>query len=94
MLNVVPEAFRNVAQSLWDFYVEGKSDQECVDWVRFAGGWGSFLRQWGIPKKTDWTWYWRKDFLTLNTALRMPLIDACAPGNLFMPTFRRNDCLL
>ena len=78
----VPEAFRNVAKAL-GLHVEGKSDQECADYA--IAEIEKLSETVGIPKKLTELGIEEKDF-DFEYLSKNALIDACAPGNPFMPT--------
>ena len=78
----VPEAFRNVAKAL-GLHVEGKSDQECADYA--IAEIEKLSEIVGIPKKLTELGIEEKDF-DFEYLSKNALIDACAPGNPFMPT--------
>lgn len=78
----VPEAFRNVAKAL-GLHVEGKSDEECADYA--IAEIEKLSETVGIPKKLTELGIEEKDF-DFEYLSKNALIDACAPGNPFMPT--------
>ena len=78
----VPEAFRNVAKAL-GLHVEDKSDEECADYA--IAEIEKLSETVGIPKKLTELGIEEKDF-DFEYLSKNALIDACAPGNPFMPT--------
>lgn len=78
----VPAAFRDVAKA-FGMVTEGKTDEECADFA--IANIERLSETVGIPKKLTELDIKEEDFdfeyLSKNT-----LIDACAPGNPFMPT--------
>ncbi|WP_061845831.1 iron-containing alcohol dehydrogenase, partial [Streptococcus suis] len=78
----VPEAFCNVAKAL-GLHVEGKSDEECADYA--IAEIEKLSETVGIPKKLTELGIEEKDF-DFEYLSKNALIDACAPGNPFMPT--------
>ncbi|HGR2546049.1 TPA: iron-containing alcohol dehydrogenase [Streptococcus pneumoniae] len=72
----------NVAKAL-GLHVEGKSDQECADYAIVEIE--KLSETVGIPKKLTELGIEEKDF-DFEYLSKNALIDACAPGNPFMPT--------
>ena len=85
----VPEAFRNVAKAL-GLHVEGKTDQECADYA--IAEIEKLSETVGIPKKLTELGIQEKDF-DFDYLSKNALIDACAPGNPFMPTLEETIAL-
>ena len=85
----VPAAFRNVAKAL-GLHAEGKTDEECA---AFAISEIETLSETvGIPKKLTELGIEEKDF-DFEYLSKNALIDACAPGNPFMPTLEETIAL-
>lgn len=78
----VPAAFRNVAKAL-GLHVEDKSDQECADYA--IAEIEKLSETVGIPKKLTELDIKEEEF-DFEYLSKNALIDACAPGNPFMPT--------
>ena len=78
----VPEAFRNVAKAL-GLQIEGKTDEECAAYA--ISEIEKLSETVGIPKKLTELGIEEKDF-DFDYLSKNALIDACAPGNPFMPT--------
>ncbi|MGV3354417.1 iron-containing alcohol dehydrogenase [Streptococcus orisratti] len=78
----VPEAFRNVAKAL-GLHTEGKSDQECAAYA--ISEIEKLSETVGIPKKLTELDIKEEEF-DFEYLSKNALIDACAPGNPFMPT--------
>ena len=78
----VPVAFRNVAKAL-GMQIEGKSDEECAAYA--ISEIEKLSETVGIPKKLTELGIEEKDF-DFEYLSKNALIDACAPGNPFMPT--------
>lgn len=85
----VPEAFRNVAKAL-GLHTEGKSDKECADYVISEIEKLSAIV--GIPKKLTELDIKEEEF-DFEYLSKNALIDACAPGNPFMPTLEETIAL-
>ena len=85
----VPEAFRNVAKAL-GLHVEGKTDQECADYA--IAEIEKLSETVGIPKKLTELGIEEKEF-DFDYLSKNALIDACAPGNPFMPTLEETIAL-
>ncbi len=78
----VPAAFRDVAKAL-GLQTEGKSDEECAAYA--IKEIETLSETVGIPKKLTELGIEEKDF-DFEYLSKNALIDACAPGNPFMPT--------
>lgn len=78
----VPAAFRNVAKAL-GLHVEGKSDEECAAYA--IAEIEKLSETVGIPKKLTELDIKEEEF-DFEYLSKNALIDACAPGNPFMPT--------
>ena len=78
----VPAAFRNVAKAL-GFHTEGKSDSECADYA--IAEIEKLSEIVGIPKKLT-EFDIKEEEFDFEYLSKNALIDACAPGNPFMPT--------
>ena len=65
------------------YQVEGKSDEECADYA--IAEIEKISETVGIPKKLTELGIEEKNF-DFEYISKNALIDACAPGNLFMPT--------
>ena len=85
----VPEAFRNVAKAL-GLHVEGKTDQECAAYA--IAEIEKLSETVGIPKKLTELGIEEKEF-DFDYLSKNALIDACAPGNPFMPTLEETIAL-
>lgn len=78
----VPAAFRNVAKAL-GLHTEGKSDSECADYA--IAEIEKLSENVGIPKKLT-EFDIKEEEFDFEYLSKNALIDACAPGNPFMPT--------
>lgn len=78
----VPQAFRDVAKAL-GLQTDGKSDQDCADYA--IAEIEKLSATVGIPKKLTELDIKEEDF-DFEYLSKNALIDACAPGNPFMPT--------
>lgn len=78
----VPAAFRDVAKSL-GFDICGKTDKECADYA--ISEIEKLSAAVGIPKKLTELNIKEEEF-DFEYLSKNALIDACAPGNPFMPT--------
>lgn len=78
----VPAAFRDVAKA-FGFVTEGKTDEECADFA--IANIERLSETVGIPKKLTELDIKEEDF-DFEYLSKNALIDACAPGNPFMPT--------
>lgn len=78
----VPAAFRDVAKAL-GLVVDGKSDEECASYA--ISEIEKLSATVGIPKKLTELNIKEEDF-DFEYLSKNALIDACAPGNPFMPT--------
>ena len=78
----VPLAFRNVAKAL-GLHIEGKTDEECASYAITEIE--KISETVGIPKKLTELGIEEKEF-DFEYLSKNALIDACAPGNPFMPT--------
>ena len=78
----VPAAFRNVAKAL-GLHTEGKSDTECAEYA--ISEIEKLSETVGIPKKLTELDIKEEEF-DFEYLSKNALIDACAPGNPFMPT--------
>ncbi|RUT46466.1 iron-containing alcohol dehydrogenase [Paenibacillus anaericanus] len=76
----VPEKFRNIAKAI-GCEVAGKSDKECADFVVEAIK--ALSKEVGIPSKLSELGVNEVD---LDLLADNAMIDACAPGNPFIPT--------
>ena len=85
----VPEAFRNVAKAL-GLQIEGKTDEECAAYA--ISEIEKLSETVGIPKKLTELGIEEKDF-DFDYLSKNALIDACAPGNPFMPTLEETIAL-
>lgn len=77
---VVPDKFRPIAKAI-GMQVEGKSDQECADFVVEALK--ALSKEVGIPSKLSELGVNEVD---LDLLAENAMKDACAPGNPFIPT--------
>ncbi|CQR24959.1 alcohol dehydrogenase [Streptococcus varani] len=78
----VPAAFRNVAKAL-GLQVDGKSDEECATYA--ISEIEKLSETVGIPKKLTELDIQEANF-DFEYLSKNALVDACAPGNPFMPT--------
>lgn len=78
----VPAAFRDVAKGL-GLHTEDKSDQECADYA--IAEIEKLSATVGIPKKLTELGIKEEEF-DFEFLSKNALLDACAPGNPFMPT--------
>lgn len=78
----VPAAFRDVAKGL-GLHTEDKSDQECADYA--IAEIEKMSATVGIPKKLTELGIKEEEF-DFEFLSKNALLDACAPGNPFMPT--------
>ncbi|MGT2800319.1 iron-containing alcohol dehydrogenase [Streptococcus marmotae] len=78
----VPAAFRDVAKA-FGLHTEGKTDQECADYA--ISEIEKLSETVGIPKKLTELDI-KEDEFDFEYLSKNALIDACAPGNPFMPT--------
>lgn len=85
----VPAAFRNVAKAL-GLHTEGKTDEECAAYA--ISEIEALSETVGIPKKLTELGIEEKDF-DFEYLSKNALIDACAPGNPFMPTLEETIAL-
>ena len=85
----VPAAFRNVAKAL-GLQTEGKTDEECAAYA--ISEIETLSETVGIPKKLTELGIEEKDF-DFEYLSKNALIDACAPGNPFMPTLEETIAL-
>ena len=85
----VPAAFRNVAKAL-GLHTEGKTDDECAAYA--ISEIETLSETVGIPKKLTELGIEEKDF-DFEYLSKNALIDACAPGNPFMPTLEETIAL-
>ena len=85
----VPAAFRNVAKAL-GLHTEGKTDDECAAYA--ISKIETLSETVGIPKKLTELGIEEKDF-DFEYLSKNALIDACAPGNPFMPTLEETIAL-
>ncbi|WP_297663370.1 iron-containing alcohol dehydrogenase [uncultured Streptococcus sp.] len=85
----VPAAFRNVAKAL-GLRTEGKTDEECAAYA--ISEIETLSETVGIPKKLTELGIEEKDF-DFEYLSKNALIDACAPGNPFMPTLEETIAL-
>ena len=85
----VPEAFRDVAKGL-GLHIENKSDQECADYAIFEIE--KLSAAVGIPKKLTELDIKEEEF-DFEFLSKHALLDACAPGNPFMPTLEETIAL-
>ena len=85
----VPAAFRNVAKAL-GLHIEGKTDEECAAYA--ISEIETLSEIVGIPKKLTELGIEEKDF-DFEYLSKNALIDACAPGNPFMPTLEETIAL-
>ena len=85
----VPAAFRNAAKAL-GLHTEGKTDEECAAYA--ISEIEALSETVGIPKKLTELGIEEKDF-DFEYLSKNALIDACAPGNPFMPTLEETIAL-
>lgn len=85
----VPAAFRNVAKAL-GLHTESKTDEECAAYA--ISEIETLSETVGIPKKLTELGIEEKD-LDFEYLSKNALIDACAPGNPFMPTLEETIAL-
>lgn len=85
----VPEAFRDVAKGL-GLHIENKSDQECANYAIFEIE--KLSAAVGIPKKLTELDIKEEEF-DFEFLSKNALLDACAPGNPFMPTLEETIAL-
>ena len=85
----VPAAFRDVAKAL-GMQTEGKSDQECAEYA--IAEIEKLSETVGIPKKLTELGIKEEEF-DFEYLSKNALIDACAPGNPFMPTLEETIVL-
>lgn len=85
----VPEAFRDVAKGL-GLHIENKSDKECADYAIFEIE--KLSAAVGIPKKLTELDIKEEEF-DFEFLSKNALLDACAPGNPFMPTLEETIAL-
>ena len=85
----VPSAFRNVAKAL-GLHTEGKTDEDCAAYA--ISEIETLSETVGIPKKLTELGIEEKDF-DFEYLSKNALIDACAPGNPFMPTLEETIAL-
>ena len=85
----VPAAFRDVAKAL-GMQTEGKSDQECAEYA--IAEIEKLSETVGIPKKLTELGIKEEEF-DFEYLSKNALIDACAPGNPFMPTLEETIAL-
>ena len=85
----VPVAFRNVAKAL-GLHTEGKTDTECADYA--IAEIEKLSETVGIPKKLTELDIKEEEF-DFEYLSKNALIDACAPGNPFMPTLEETIVL-
>ncbi len=85
----VPEAFRDVAKAL-GLHTEDKSDQECADYA--ISEIEKLSETVGIPKKLTELDIREEEF-DFEYLSKNALLDACAPGNPFMPTLEETIAL-
>ena len=85
----VPEAFRDVAKAL-GLHTEEKSDQECADYA--ISEIEKLSETVGIPKKLTELDIREEEF-DFEYLSKNALLDACAPGNPFMPTLEETIAL-
>lgn len=85
----VPEAFRDVAKGL-GLHIENKSDQECANYAIFEIE--KLSAAVGIPKKLTELDIKEEEF-NFEFLSKNALLDACAPGNPFMPTLEETIAL-
>lgn len=85
----VPAAFRNVAKAL-GLHTEGKTDEECAAYA--ISEIETLSETVGIPKKLTELGIEEKEF-DFEYLSKNALIDACAPGNPFMPTLEETIAL-
>ncbi|MER0122634.1 iron-containing alcohol dehydrogenase [Streptococcus sp. ZJ93] len=78
----VPAAFRDVAKA-FGLHTDGKTDQECADYA--ISEIEKLSETVGIPKKLTELDI-KEDEFDFEYLSKNALIDACAPGNPFMPT--------
>ncbi|KWX88455.1 1,2-propanediol oxidoreductase [Paenibacillus riograndensis] len=76
----VPEKFRSIAKAI-GLQIEGKSDQECADFV--IESIKALSKEVGIPSKLSELGVNEVD---LDLLAENSMKDACAPGNPFIPT--------
>ena len=85
----VPEAFRDVAKGL-GLHIENKSDHECANYAIFEIE--KLSAAVGIPKKLTELDIKEEEF-DFEFLSKNALLDACAPGNPFMPTLEETIAL-
>lgn len=85
----VPAAFRNVAKAL-GLHIEGKTDAECAEYA--ISEIEKISETVGIPKKLTELDIKEEEF-DFEYLSKNALIDACAPGNPFMPTLEETIAL-
>ena len=85
----VPATFRNVAKAL-GLHTEGKSDTECAEYA--ISEIEKLSETVGIPKKLTELDIKEEEF-DFEYLSKNALIDACAPGNPFMPTLEETIAL-
>ena len=85
----VPAAFRNVAKAL-GLHTEGKTDAECAEYA--ISEIEKLSETVGIPKKLTELDIKEEEF-DFDYLSKNALIDACAPGNPFMPTLEETIAL-
>ncbi len=85
----VPAAFRDVAKGL-GLHTEDKSDQECADYA--IAEIEKLSATVGIPKKLSELDIKEEEF-DFEFLSKNALLDACAPGNPFMPTLEETIAL-
>ncbi|MBJ7540290.1 iron-containing alcohol dehydrogenase [Streptococcus sp. SL1232] len=85
----VPAAFRDVAKGL-GLHTEDKSDQECADYAISVIE--SLSATVGIPKKLTELGIKEEEF-DFEFLSKNAMVDACAPGNPFMPTLEETIAL-
>ena len=85
----VPAAFRDVAKGL-GLHTEDKSDQECADYA--IAEIEKLSATVGIPKKLTELDIKEEEF-DFEFLSKNALLDACAPGNPFMPTLEETIAL-
>ena len=85
----VPVAFRNVAKAL-GLHTEGKTDTECAEYA--ISEIEKLSETVGIPKKLTELDIKEEEF-DFEYLSKNALIDACAPGNPFMPTLEETIAL-
>lgn len=85
----LPAAFRDVAKGL-GLHTEDKSDQECADYA--IAEIEKLSATVGIPKKLTELDIKEEEF-DFEFLFKNALLDACAPGNPFMPTLEETIAL-